>query len=64
MSGKMETMLLLILILVLAAAAGILGDVLEFALWAIAVMIAFAALLGFLVYRWISGVRDRMIERR
>ncbi len=57
-------MLLLILILVLAAAAGILGDVLEFALWAIAVMIAFAALLGFLVYRWISGVRDRMIERR
>jgi hypothetical protein len=60
----MGGMLLLILIIVLAAAAGILGDVLEFALWAIAIMVAGAALLGFLIYRWAVGVRHRMLDRK
>jgi hypothetical protein len=57
-------MLLLLLIIVLAAAAGILGDVLEFALWAIAIMVAAAALLGYLIYRWMVGLRDRMSDRK
>ncbi len=60
----MGDMLLLLLIIVLAAAAGILGDVLEFALWAIAIMVAAAALLGYLIYRWMVGLRDRMSDRK
>lgn len=54
-------MFLLVLILVFAAAAGFLGDLLEFALWAILFLIAIGALAGYLLYRLIAGMpkRDR-----
>lgn len=51
--------MLLILIVVLAAAAGILGDLLEFALWAIVILALVGALLGYAAYRWITGFTER-----
>jgi len=44
-------MMLLLVILVLAIAGGFLGDLLQFAAWAIAVLALVGALAGFLLYR-------------
>ncbi len=52
-------MLLLLLVLVLAIAGGFLGELLEFAAWLVVVLTVIGAALGFLVYRFVRGLKDR-----
>lgn len=52
-------MLLLILILVLAAVGGFLGELLEFALWAVVILVVAGAALGYFVHNWFKGLTGR-----
>ncbi|MBY5163496.1 hypothetical protein [Salsipaludibacter albus] len=51
----MSTFLLLVLVIVLAAAAGILGTLLEAALWIVLALVVVGALVGFGLWRWVSA---------
>lgn len=55
----MSTLLLIVLILVIAAAGGFLGTLLEVAGWLLLVLVLLGALVGFLIWRWIDGMRAR-----
>lgn len=50
----MSTFVLIVLVLVLAALGGFLGDLLEFAFWAVVLTAALFAALGFLAYRSVA----------
>lgn len=53
-------MLLLLLILILAAVGGFLGDLLEFAAWAIVVLALLGAIIGFVVYRAFQNFKNKV----
>lgn len=53
-------MTLFILMLGLALAAGILGDLLELALWLVLLLALVGAAAGFFLYRAFAKVRDRI----
>lgn len=50
-------MLLVILLVVLAAAAGVLGTVLEIAAWLIGLFVVAALVLGFVAYNGVKRLR-------
>lgn len=50
---------LLIVVLVLAALGGFLGELLEFAFWAIVVMAVVAGIIGFFLYRGFQRLKQR-----
>lgn len=52
-------MLLLIVILVLAVLGGFLGELLEFAFWAVVILAVAGAALGYFVYNWFKGLTSR-----
>lgn len=53
-------MVLLLVVLVLAVVGGFLGDLLEFAAWAIVVLAAIGALVGFLIYRAVQRLKSKL----
>lgn len=54
----MSTFLLILLILVIAAAGGFLGSLLEAAAWMVGLLIAFGAVVGFLLWRLVESFRS------
>ena len=49
--------MLLLAIIVLALLGGFLGDLLQFAFWAVLLLAAVGALLGYFLYRAVAGRR-------